>query len=108
MSQRPSLNGPRIDQATRHASIPDDGSIATLFGLTHPDDVVEDNSLTPAGKRAVLASWASDTRAVSNRPALRQLDNGAIVHIDDIMAALRALDGDGQRRKDSSGAAGAA
>jgi hypothetical protein len=67
--------------------------MGTSFGLTHPDDVVEDDSLTSAEKRETLASWASDTRAVPDKPALRRLDNGAIVHIDDIMAALRTLDG---------------
>ena len=61
-------------------------------GLMHPGEVAADPRLTPAQKRAVLASWASDVRAVPNAPALRQLDNGAVVRIDDVLQALRSLD----------------
>jgi hypothetical protein len=60
--------------------------------LGHPDDVLNDAALTKTEKRSILAAWASDSRAVHDAPALRQLDNGAIVAIDDIMRALRALD----------------
>ena len=58
----------------------------------NPDDVVGDRSLTQAEKREILAAWASDVRAVPDAPALRLLDNGAIVRIDDILRALRSLD----------------
>jgi hypothetical protein len=44
------------------------------------------------GKRAMLAAWASDARAVPDRPALRQLENGTVVELDHILRALRTLD----------------
>ena len=59
---------------------------------THPDDVAADPQLTAAEKRALLASWISDARAVVNAPALRRLDSGAVVAVDAILRALRALD----------------
>lgn len=60
--------------------------------LGHPDDVVSHPNLTAAEKREILASWASDAHAVVDTPGLRQLDSGAVVHIDDVLQALRALD----------------
>jgi len=57
----------------------------------NPGEVVSDLGLTHTEKREILASWASDVRAVSDAPALRQLDNGAVVHIDDVMQALNSL-----------------
>jgi hypothetical protein len=60
----------------------------------HPEDVVSDRRIDAAEKRAILASWVSDAHAVTNVPALRQLDNGAIVHLDDVYRALRSLDGE--------------
>ena len=44
-------------------------------------------------KRALLASWASDARAVTNAPALRRLDDGTAIEIDVILDALKRLDG---------------
>lgn len=64
---------------------------ATVF--SHPREVLQHPALEPSEKRAILASWASDVRAVENEPALRQVDCGAIVPLADILAALRALDG---------------
>jgi hypothetical protein len=57
-----------------------------------PKDVVADPTATVEEKRALLASWASDARAVRDAPALRQLDSGAIVFIDDVLSALKQLD----------------
>ncbi len=57
----------------------------------HPNEVASDPQLTQAEKREVLASWASDVRAVPDAPALRQLDNGAVVRVDDILRALKSL-----------------
>lgn len=45
-------------------------------------------------KRALLASWVSDAHAVPDRPALRRLDTGVVVALDDILRALKALDDD--------------
>lgn len=63
---------------------------AGLF--SHPDDVLADASLSRSDKRAILASWASDRRAVENSPALRRLDSGALVGIDEILSAMARLD----------------
>ena len=72
----------------------------------HPDDVTSDPELTIAEKRAILASWISDARAVENAPALRRLESGAVVEVDAILQALGRLDGlaadpKGQRRQTS-------
>jgi hypothetical protein len=61
----------------------------------YPDDVVCDGSLTKAEKRAVLASWMSDSRAVENAPSLRRLDSGCVVEVDAIRRALFSLDAAG-------------
>ena len=44
------------------------------------------------GKKAILASWISDARAVDNAPSLRRLDSGAVVSLDEISRALVSLD----------------
>ena len=59
---------------------------------THPSDVTNDPKLTTGEKRAVLASWISDARAVENAPSLRRLDSGAVVEVDAILEALVLLD----------------
>jgi hypothetical protein len=56
-----------------------------------PMDVVKDIDLTSNEKRAILSSWASDACAVS--PDLRAPTDGPPVRFDDIMDALKALDG---------------
>lgn len=61
--------------------------------LLSPETVVRSATMTTDEKRALLASWASDARAVQNHPALRRLDDGAVVEIDSILDALRQLDG---------------
>jgi hypothetical protein len=61
--------------------------------LGGPDDVLDDPRLTRDEKRAVLASWASDANAVPHLPSLRQLPDGSIVRVHDILRALKALDG---------------
>jgi hypothetical protein len=60
----------------------------------HPRDVVRDDALTTAEKRAILSSWASDACAVESMPALRQiLGSGHIVKFDEVIDALQELDG---------------
>jgi hypothetical protein len=59
----------------------------------HPEDVLNDVALEAADKRAILATWMSDQHAVPDQPALRQLENGAVISLDAIRAALRMLDG---------------
>ncbi|MGY8685262.1 hypothetical protein Q2941_47160 [Bradyrhizobium sp. UFLA05-153] len=65
----------------------------TVF--SHPRDVIANPNLSLAEKRAILASRASDASAIASCPALRAPDGlKALVHIDDILEALRALDED--------------
>lgn len=59
-----------------------------------PMEVVNDPDLTTQEKRAILASWASDACAVEAAPALRHPAGTAPVQFDDIMEALKRLDGD--------------
>ncbi|GBD50207.1 hypothetical protein [Methylopila sp. Yamaguchi] len=61
--------------------------------FVHPDEVVADPKLSLGEKRALLASWASDRHALEEAPNLRQLESGAIVPLDRILAALNELDG---------------
>jgi hypothetical protein len=60
--------------------------------FTHPEEVLDDQTLAFADKRSLLASWASDALAVEDAPSLRQLPSGAVVRVDDIIAALKTLD----------------
>jgi hypothetical protein len=59
-----------------------------------PQQILKDPDMTLAEKRAVLASWASDACAVEAAPDLRQPPNGPVVTYDEIMDALRTLDGE--------------
>ena len=60
--------------------------------FAHPDEVVDDQGLTLADKRSLLASWASDALSIEDTPSLRQLASGAVVCVDDVIAALKSLD----------------
>lgn len=74
-------------QSTRSSAAPYGAAI-----YTHPSDVTSNPKLTTAEKRAVLASWISDARAVENAPSFRRLDSGAVVEVDAILQALVLLD----------------
>ena len=50
--------------------------------------------MTVQEKRAILASWASDACAVEASPGLRQPPSPPAVRFDDIMDALKRLDGE--------------
>jgi len=64
-------------------------------GLTHPFEIVHHPTLEPEVKRFILASWASDAAAITGEPALRQpAEIANPVPIEDVLAALRALDGE--------------
>src|SRR3569832_2919566 len=65
----------------------------TGLKVTSPLDIVRDLKMSTEAKRGLLASWASDARAVPNCPALRRLDDGNLVLIDDVLDALKLLDG---------------
>ena len=78
------------DSTTTTITIPE----GSRTRLGSPEGVLRSPDLTLAEKREVLARWASDAHAVENAPALRQLDDGAIVGVDEVLAALKALDGE--------------
>lgn len=59
-----------------------------------PMEVVNDPDMTLQEKRAILASWASDACAVEASPDLRQPPSAPAVRFDDIMDALKRLDGE--------------
>ena len=61
--------------------------------FNHPQDVLADDTLSRAEKRAILASWASDAAAVTSCPSLRTIPGTKRpVSIDDILEALSSLD----------------
>src|SRR6187399_1667050 len=63
--------------------------------FNHPRDVLSDPDLTSQEKRAILSSWASDACAVDSSPTLRRPPGAqAPVAFEDIVDALRALDGE--------------
>jgi len=59
-----------------------------------PMEVVNDPDMTIQEKRAILASWASDACAVEAAPELREPSPATMVRFDDIMEALKRLDGE--------------
>lgn len=62
--------------------------------FSDPQEVLAHPGLGISDKRAILAGWASDACAVENLPNWRRLPGtGALVALDDILDALRALDG---------------
>lgn len=62
-------------------------------GFRHPVEVMKDQDLDVADKRAILSSWASDACAVEGRPELRWLiGTDAPVLVGDVLQALRRLD----------------
>ena len=59
-----------------------------------PMEVVNDPDMTVQEKRAILAAWASDACAVEASPELREPSPATVVRFDDIMEALKRLDGE--------------
>jgi len=67
--------------------------IRPAVGFSHPSEVLKDPHLTPAEKREILSSWASDASAVREEPGLRWLlGTVAPVPLDDVREALQRLD----------------
>lgn len=61
-----------------------------------PSQVLKAPTLTEQEKRAILANWASDQYAVESVPGLRELPGShALIALQDILAALKQLDGPG-------------
>lgn len=89
-------------QSPRKGGLPDN-FLATLFrpsaAYTHPADVLRDDDLTLYEKRSILAAWASDVWTVDSTPSLRALPTvPRPVSIDEILACLRELDAEMERR----------
>lgn len=60
-----------------------------------PDDVLNDVALSTDEKRVILSSWASDMYVVESQPGFREVPGiPHRIRLDDILAALRQLDGD--------------
>ena len=77
-------------QANRRSETPE----AESFPFRDPQEVLMHPGLSVGAKRAILAAWVSDACAVENLPNWRKLPGtGALVALDDILDALRALDG---------------
>ncbi|MDZ4372312.1 MAG: hypothetical protein U1C74_12915 [Phenylobacterium sp.] len=82
----PKWPGPRIGEALERGLRP-------AVGFLHPRDVLKDPDLDIIGKRAVLASWASDASAVPDAPTLRWLlGTPEPVPLLDVLEALARLD----------------
>lgn len=60
--------------------------------LANPAQALAHADLAPEDQRAILASWASDARAIPDAPGLRRLESGAVVRLADILLALRDVD----------------
>ena len=56
------------------------------------DDILADTRLTAQAKRQLLTSWASDANAIAHIPWLRQLPDGSLVNVSEILRALKTLD----------------
>src|ERR1700709_82966 len=74
------------------ASMPLDCLVTPALAFSHPGEGLTNPCLPAPERKAILASWASDAHAVENMPWLRQLENGSIVPLSEVLAALRALD----------------
>ena len=60
-----------------------------------PESVLNDAALSTDEKRVILSSWASDLYVVESKPALRKIPGiPHELHLDDILAALKQLDGE--------------
>jgi hypothetical protein len=78
-----------------NSSPPTLSAIAPGASFASPGEVLASGDLSREEKRVVLASWASDAWTVESAPALRQSPfGGPPVGVDEVLAALRALDGD--------------
>jgi hypothetical protein len=85
----------RVRQGDLPASLDD---LAGRSKCDAVDRVLNDARLNSSEKRAILSSWVSDAHAVVDQPALRRLDDGRVIAVDDILDALKAIDGEGGPR----------
>lgn len=62
----------------------------------YPYHIADHPQLEPEVKRAILASWASDRAAVPDNPRLRKPAGfNEPISLDDVLKALRRLEGPG-------------
>jgi hypothetical protein len=87
----------KTNKSTRRSRVDDGFDLDALLhpagAFASPIAVVHDPDLTLNEKRAILASWASDACAVEAAPELRHPPGGRIIRFEEIMDALRILDG---------------
>ncbi len=89
--------GPVAAATLRTSAVdPFEAFIAPGDVFRHPREVLAYPNLSTAEKRAILASWASDVRAVESCPTLRCLPGcrAEQVPLHAILTALQALDQD--------------
>ena len=73
-------------------ALPIDWLVTPGLAFSHPNEVLDHPELSHAERRAILASWASDARAVEGAHWMRCPDNGAVVTLAEVLDALRKLD----------------
>jgi len=73
-------------------ALPIDCLVTPGLAFSHPNEVLNHPELSQAEQRAILASWASDARAVEGAHWMRCLDNGSVVTLTEVLDALRKLD----------------
>src|ERR1700756_3749051 len=73
-------------------AFPIDWLVTPGLVFSHPSEVLDHPELSHAEQRAILASWASDARAVDGAHWMRCLDNGSVVTLAEVLNALRKLD----------------
>ena len=87
----------KTNKSTRRSRADDGFDLDALLhpagAFASPIAVVHDPDLTLNEKRAILASWASDACAVEAAPELRHPPGGRIIRFEEVMDALRILDG---------------
>ena len=72
------------------AALPIDWLVTPGLAFSHPNEVLDHPELSQAERRAILASWASDARAVEGAHWMRCLDNGSIVTLAEVLDAAQA------------------
>lgn len=91
--------GSDSNSVTEHA-VATIGAAHLLHPAMHfdqPRDVLMADNISKDEKRAILASWASDICAIESMPAWRRYPGTErIVSYDEVLTALKALDGDDQ------------
>ncbi|MGQ8630227.1 hypothetical protein ACUTJJ_01935 [Agrobacterium sp. DKPNP3] len=82
-----------LQQAASNAAAVGPTILLQGMQIERPLDVVKATGLTVDDKRTILAAWASDYYALDSTPAFRRIPGTPKpVSIDELQAALRALD----------------